>query len=63
LVSAGVTAAPVPGTARMFWSASDTIRMRSTCGLKSKPKLLPVSESGVEPTAVAAPVVVLIVKS
>ena len=53
-------ATPVVGFSLRFCPASLTSRMRSTVGLKSSPKLVPVTtgENG-PPTAVAAPVVVL----
>jgi hypothetical protein len=45
----------VSGLSRRFWPVSLTTRMRSTVGLKSKPKLVP-DRAGVNgtPTATAA---------
>ena len=50
---------PVSGFSRRFCPASLTRRMRSTVGLKSKPKNVPLRPgvNAVVPTAVAAPVV------
>ena len=38
-----IATAPVSGFRRRFWPLLETRRMRSTVGLKSKPKLVPAS--------------------
>ncbi len=43
--------APVFGLIRKFWPASLTMRRRSTTGLKSTPKPVPVMGTGVVPSA------------
>jgi hypothetical protein len=50
------------GLMRRFWSASLTMRRRSTVGLKSNPKDEPLSPGeSAGPTGVAAPVAALMV--